>query len=74
MKIKIVSNNNRNFTIISIKIQEERTIGKISKVKVNKIKARGIGILNLFNLAKMKDKKVINKKAKMKEFVIWIFK
>lgn len=70
MKIKTVSNNNRNFTTISIKIQEERTIGKISKVKANKIKARGIGILNLFNLAKMKDKKVLHKKAKMKEFVI----
>lgn len=70
MKIKKVSNNNRNFTTISIKIREERTIDKISQVKVNKIKDKAIEIQNLLSLTKMKDKKVINKKAKMKEFVI----
>jgi len=70
MRISILSNNNRNFTTISIKIQGEKEIHKISKVKVNKIRVKGIDIQNPFNLAKMIHKMNMNKKARMREFVI----
>lgn len=70
MRIKIVSNNNHNFTIISIKIQGEKEIHKIIKVKVHKIRVKDIDIQNPFNKAKMIHKMSFNKKARMREFVI----
>lgn len=71
MRIKIVRNNNRNFTTISIKIQGEKEIYKTSKVKVHKIRVKDIiDIQNPFNKAKRIHKMGFNKEARMREFVI----